>query len=144
MATFSKFQPFVEQLAEKVYNLGSDTLRLALTNTAPVNTQTNWNTTDHPAPAAANGYTAGGNTLTVTTSSQTSGTYTLACNQSVFTAAGGSIGPFRYVIMYDDTATNNEIIGWWDYASSITLLDGETFTWKPNNANPGTVLTIGP
>lgn len=128
MATFNKYYCFVENLAEKVHNLGSDTLKVALTNTAPtVASDTVWNTTVAPAPAAANGYTAGGNTITTTSSAQTTGTYKLVLADSVFTASGGSIGPFRYVILYNSTASN-AVIGYYDYGSSITLADTETFT----------------
>lgn len=129
MASFVKFQPFVENLAEKAFNLGSDTLKVALTNTAPVNTQGVFDPgTNHPPPAAANGYTSGGNSVTISSSAQSSGTYKLVLDDTTFTASGGSIGPFRYVILYDDTAANNELIAYWDYGSSITLLTGETFT----------------
>ena len=128
MATFNKYYVFVEALAEKTHNLGSDTLKVALTNTAPtVATDTVWNTTVAPAPAAANGYSAGGNTITTTSSAQTTGTYKLVLADSVFTASGGSIGPFRYVILYNSTASN-AVIGYYDYGSSITLADTETFT----------------
>lgn len=139
MATFNKYNVFVENLAEKVHNLQSDTLKIALTNTAPTATDTVWNTTVYPAPAAANGYTAGGNTLTVTSSSQTSGTYKLVVSDSVFTAAGGAIGPFRYVVLYNSTATG-AVIGYYDYGSSITLNDTETFTVDFDQTNG--VLTI--
>lgn len=141
MASFVKFQPFVENLAEKGMNLGSDTLKLVLTNTAPVNTQSVLDlVTNHPPPAATNGYTAGGNTITISSSAQTSGTYKLVLADSVFTASGGAIGPFRYAILYDDTSTGDMLIGYWDYGSSITLADGETFTWNAD-ATTG-VLTI--
>jgi len=129
MAAFVKFDCFVENLAEKVHNLGADTLKAALTNTAPTAaSDTVWNSaTTAPPPAAANGYTTGGNTLSVTSSAQTSGTYKLVITDSVFTASGGSIGPFRYVIIYNSTASN-AVIGYYDYGSSITLATGETFT----------------
>jgi len=128
MAALVKYDCFVENLAEKVHNLGADTLKAALTNTAPtVGTDTVWSTGTYPAPVAANGYTAGGNTLSVTSSAQTSGTYKLVITDSVFTASGGSIGPFRYVILYNSTASN-AVIGYYDYGSSITLATGETFT----------------
>lgn len=126
MAAFNKFNSFVEALAEKVHNLGSDTLKVMLTNTAPVATNTvKANLTEI---SAGNGYTAGGNTASVTSSAQTSGTYKLVLGDpATWTATGGSIGPFRYAVLYNDTATNDELIGWWDYGSSITLASGESF-----------------
>lgn len=126
MATFNKFNCFVEDLAEKAHNLGSDVLKAALTNTAPSAANTTWNTTDHPAPAAANGYTAGGNTLTISSSAQSGGTYKLVLADTTFTAAGGNLGPFRYVIIYNSTASAKPI-GWYDYGSSVTLADTEQF-----------------
>lgn len=116
----------MEAVAEKVHNLGSDTLKVLLTNSAPVATNTvKANLTEI---SAGNGYTAGGTAATISSSSQTSGTYKLVLADVVFTASGGSIGPFRYAVLYNDTATNDELIGWWDYGSSITLASGETFT----------------
>ena len=139
MATFNKYNCFVENLAEKVHNLQSDTLKFALTNTAPTAADTVWNTTVYPAPVAANGYTAGGNSLTVSSSSQTSGTYKLVIADTVFTATSGGIGPFRYVVLYNSTASG-AVIGYYDYGSSITLADTETFTVDFDAANG--VLTI--
>lgn len=131
MASFTKFNKFLEQLAEKSYNLGSDTLKFALTNTAPTPTTDTvfLPGTLHPPPAAANGYTSGGHAATISGSSESGGTYTLATiTDVVITATAGGIGPFRYVILYDDTAAADELIGYWDYGSSITLASGETFT----------------
>ena len=139
MAAFNKYRCFVENLAEKAHNLQSDTLKIALTNTAPANTDTVWNTTVYPAPASASGYTTGGNTLVVVSSSQTAGTYKLVVSDSVFAASGGQIGPFRYVIIYDSTASN-ALIGYYDYGSSITLQDTETFTVDFDQVNG--LLTI--
>lgn len=137
MATYNKFQPFVENLAEKVFNLGSDTLKVALTNTAP-------NATDNQLSqitqiANGNGYTTGGTAASITSSAQTSGTYKLVLADVVFTATG-SMGPFRYAVLYDDTATNDELIAWWDYGSGVTLASGDTFTvdFDPSSG----VLTI--
>lgn len=126
MASYQKFNSFVEALSEKVHNLGSDTLKLALTNTAPSASNTVFaNITEI---SAGNGYSAGGETVTITSSSQTGGLYSLVGNDVVFTASGGSIGPFRYVVFYNDTATNDELISFYDNGSSVTLNDGETFT----------------
>lgn len=140
MATFNKFNSFVEQLAEKVHDLGADTLKVYLSNTAPV--ATNTVKTDIAEIAGGNGYTTGGNTAAVTTSSQTSGTYKLVLGDPATWTATGSVGPFRYAILYNDTPTSplDPLIGWWDYGSSITLANGETFKvdFDPTNG----VLTI--
>lgn len=128
MAAFNKFNAFVEDVAEKVHNLGADTLKVMLTNTAPV--ATNSVKADLVEITAGNGYTAGGTAATITSSAQTSGTYKLVLADVVFTASGGSIGPFRYAVLYNDTPTvpADPLIGWYDYGSSITLLDTEPFT----------------
>ena len=109
-----------------------------LTNSAPVNTNTV--KADLTDISAGNGYTAGGTAVTITTSAQTAGLYKLVGDDVVFTASGGSIGPFRYAVLYNDTATNDELIGWWDYSSSITLLAGETLTVDLDASNG--ILTI--
>lgn len=126
MANFNKFQPFVEYLAEAGLNLGSDTLKVMLTNSAPL--AANGVKADLTEIAAGNGYTAGGTTATTSSSSQTSGLYKLVLADVVFTAAGGSIGPFRYAVLYDDTSASDILIGFWDYGSSITLASGESIT----------------
>ena len=144
MATYNKFLDFSEQLARGVHDWDAHTFKIALTNTAPVNTQVSLDTvTNHPAPAAANGYTAGGTATTIGIS-ETTGTTTVTGTQVVFTATAGGIGPFRYAILYNDTATSpvDALVSWWDYGTSITLNDTETFTAKFNNASPGTIFTL--
>ena len=128
MATFNKVNVFVEHLAEKVHNLGSDTLKIALTNTAP--TASSATMSDITQISSGNGYTSGGTQATISSSAQSSGTYKLVLADVVFTAAGGSIGPFRYAVLYNDTPTSpaDPLIGYWDYGSSVTLADTETFT----------------
>lgn len=142
-STWNKFQDFSEQLVRGVHDWDAHTFKVALTNTAPVATQTTWNTTDHPAPAAANGYSAGGSPTTISIS-ESSGTTTVSGTEVVFTATAGGIGPFRYAVLYNDTATSpaDAAIAWFDYASSITLGASETFTVKFNNASPGTMFTL--
>jgi hypothetical protein len=122
MATFNKFNSFVEALAEKVHNLGSDTLDVALTNSSPVATNTVL------ANITEITYTnLSARTVTVSSSSQTSGTYSLVTADLVLTASG-AVGPFRYVVLFNQSATNDELIGWYDYGSEVTLANGETFT----------------
>lgn len=122
MATFNKFQPFVEAVAEKKHNLGSDQLVVALTNTVPVNT--NAILTDITEITYTN---LSSRNVTTSASSQTSGTYKLVLTDLVLTASG-AVGPFRYVVLYNDTATNDDLIAWWDYGSSVTMANTETFT----------------
>lgn len=127
MATYQKFNQFVEHLAEKVHNLQADTLKVMLVNSpAPVSTNTLRG--DLTEIAAGYGYTAGGLACTVSSSAQTSGTYTLVLADVSFVAAGGPIGPFRYVVLYNDTPTSpaDPLIAFFDYGSSTSLADGET------------------
>jgi hypothetical protein len=127
MATLTKFYSFVEAIHEKKHNLGSDTLKVLLTNTAP--SLSNTVKADISGElSTANGYTAGGETITVTSSAQSSGLYTLIASDVTWTASGGSIGPFRYAVLYNDTASNDELIGYIDYGYSVTVASGQTFT----------------
>jgi hypothetical protein len=127
MATFNKFHSFVEALSEKVHNLGADTLTVALSNTLPVNTNTVLaNITQIAYTNIQNGGTTGRD-LTGVTSAQTSGTYKLDANDLVLTATG-TVPTFRYVVLFNQSATNDELIGWYDYGATVDLLNGETFT----------------
>lgn len=133
MATFTKLNGFVEHLAEKVHNLGSDQLVIALSNTAPGSEGTP-PTGSTAACVLANvtqiSYTnLSSRNVTTTSSSQTGGTYDLVLQDLVLTASG-PVGPFRYVYLYNDTPTSpaDPLIGYWDYGSSISLASGETFT----------------
>lgn len=137
MAAYNKFNSFVEAIAEKVHNLGSDTLKVALTNSAPV--ATNTVLANITQIANGNGYTTGGSQATQVSSAQTSGTYKLVLNSVVFTATG-SVGPFQYAVLYNDTAANDELIGYWDYGSALTLANGDTLTVSFDGTNG--VLTI--
>jgi hypothetical protein len=138
MATFNKFNSFVEALAEKVHNLGSDQLKAALSNTLPV--ATNTVLSNIAQIAAGNGYVSGGISLATAGSAQTGGVYKLTINDATLTASGGAIGPFQYVVLYNDTAANDELIGWYDYGVSLTLTSGNSFTIDFDGTNG--VLTI--
>jgi hypothetical protein len=134
MAAFTKFNKFLDQMGKKCYDFSADTLKFALTNTAPTPaTDTAFLPGSlHPPPAAANGYTAGGHVATGTGWSESGGVATLTdTTDIVITATAGGIGPFRYVLLYDDTTSTpvaDPLIGYWDYGSSISLAVGETFT----------------
>lgn len=127
MASYQKFNQFVQDLANKVHNLGSDTLKVCLTNTAPVATNSVFG--DLTEISAGNGYSAGGNTITITSCTQSSGTLKLILADSTFTASGGSVGPFRYATLYNSTPTSplKPVIGFFDYGSAVTLGNGESF-----------------
>ena len=123
MATYTKFQSFVEAVAEKVHNLGSDTLTVALTTNAnaPVNTNTILvNLTEIAYTDCST------RVITTSTSAQTAGTYKLVMADLTLTSSG-TVGPFQWVIIYNDTATNDELIAYFDYGSEITLNNTETF-----------------
>ena len=125
MATYNKFQSFPEAVAEKKHNLGSDQLVVALCATANAPVATNSVLADLTQISYTN---LSSRNLTTSTSSQTSGTYKLVINDLVLTASGGSVAPFQYVVIYNDTATNDELIAWFDYGSALTLASGETLT----------------
>jgi hypothetical protein len=129
MASYQKFNQTVADVNNKVHNMGADTLKFMLTNTAPI--ATNSVKANLTEISAGNGYSAGGTTVGITSSSQTSGTYSLVPTADVvFTASGGSIGPFRYVVLYNDTPASplDPLISFYDRGSSLTLADTETFT----------------
>src|SRR5882672_131243 len=134
MASFNKYQAFVENVAEKVHNLGSDILKIALTNTAP-NLATHTVLADITEIGAGNGYAAGGATVTITASSQSGGTYKLVGNDVVFTASGGSIAAFRYAVLYNSTAAGGPLIGEWDSGAAQTITIGNTFTVDLDQVN---------
>jgi hypothetical protein len=121
VATYNKFQAWAETMVEGA-NLASDQFVIALTNTAPV--ATNSVLTDITQITYTN---LSSRNVTTTSSSQASGTYTLVLADLVMTASG-AVGPFRYVVLFDDTVAGDPLVGWWDYGSSITMANGETFT----------------
>ncbi len=156
-ATYVKFNQFVQDVAQKLHDLSSDSLKVLLTNTVPniadtvVDTTTGTCTvkaTSNAAEiAAGNGYTKGGNAVTITSCIQTSGVLKLLFTNdanAVFTASGSAMATFRYVVLYNNTAgttATRPVIAWWDYgAGGVTLNPGETFTitWDQSNG----VLTI--
>ena len=142
MVAYVKFLDFTDQLVAGVHNFDANTYKVALTNTAPVNTQTSLDTgTNHPPPAAANGYSAGGATVASITTVEAAGTVTVDAADTVFTASGGSIGPFRYAILYNDSATSpaDALVMYADYGSNITVLDTGTFTVRWNASGIFTV-----
>jgi hypothetical protein len=126
MATFNKFNQFVEDLGLGVHNLDTGALKVYLSNAAP-SASADAVKTDLAEITNQNGYTAPVDVTGVW--SETGGTATLSGTDVVITATG-AVGPFQYVVLYNDTPTSpaDPLIGWWDYGSAITLANGETFT----------------
>lgn len=135
MASFNKFNTWAKDVQEGA-NVSTDTFKVMLSNTAP--SASNAVKADITEISAGNGYTAGGNTAAFSSNTQTSGTAKLVLSDpATWTASGGTIGPFRYVVLYDDTVASptKPLVGWWDYGSSITLAIGETFTADLDQTN---------
>lgn len=144
MATYNKFQDFVEQvlLAKHDFSAAGHVFKLMLTNTAPA--ATNTVKADITEITAGNGYAAGGEDVQ-NTLAESAGTATVTGTKVVWTASGGSIGPFRYPVLYNDTQTSpaDPLVSWWDHGAAVTLASGETFTVKFNNGDPtGTIFTL--
>jgi hypothetical protein len=129
-SAFTKYQQFVEDLGNKVHDFvgTNDTVRVLLSNTTP-NVATHQVKADATEITAGFGYAAGGPD-TQNDGTETGGVLTVTGVDIVITASGGSIGPFRYVILYNDQPTSpaDPLIGYWDYGSAITLADTETLT----------------
>ena len=124
MATYTKFQCFVEDLAEKKHNLASDTLKVAFSNASNApSASADVKLADITTIVATN---LDDVTLTVSSSSQTAGTYKLVTADKTLTASG-AVPAFRYVIIYNDTAANDELICFFDYGTEVTLASGDTF-----------------
>lgn len=132
MATFTLFDEFKKYLGDGTIDLDSHTFKWMLTNTAP-SVANNTVKADITEISAGNGYTAGGQALDSVTWSETgsgTGIFRFTAADEVFTASGGSIGPFRYVVLYDDTPSSpaDPLVGYLDYGSEATLTSGNTFT----------------
>lgn len=142
MPSYNKFQDFTEQLVEGLHDFDAHTFKLALTNSAP--TAGMAALSEITQISGGTGYTTGGATVTITTS-ESSGTTTVAGDQVVWTASG-SMGPFRYYVLYNDSTTSpvaDALIAWWDHGSAVTLASGETFTVNFNSdPTAGTIFTL--
>lgn len=135
MATFTKFQSFIEHVMEGVHNLATGALMVALS--------TNANAPSASADAVLADFTQiaytnlSSRAITTSSSSQSSGTYKLIVNDLVLSASGGSVATFRHVSIYNDTPTSpaDPLIGTYDYGSDLTLGDGESLTLDFDGTN---------
>lgn len=127
MPTLTKFYSFIEAAFEKKHDFSADSFKILLSNTAP--SLSNTQKSDITEISAGFGYSAGGISLTITSSSQSSGLWTWIVADASVSASGGSIGPWRYAVLYNDTSTNDLLIGYLDYTYSVTIASGQTFTF---------------
>jgi len=135
MATYNKFQSWVEYMVEGA-NCGSDTFKVAFTAQAnPPSSSADAVIGDITTVSTTNLDTI---TLVTASSSQTGGTYSLKFNNLTMTASG-AVGPFQYVVIYDDTLANDPLVAWFDYGSEITMQSGDTFTLTFNASGLFTV-----
>jgi hypothetical protein len=130
MAAYNKFQDFVEQLllGKHDFSASGHVFKVYLSNDAP-SASTDAVKADVVEISSGNGYTAGGTDIQ-NALSETSGTATVTGVDVVWTASGGTVGPFRYVPLYNDTQISpvDPLVSWWDYGSAVTLNSGESFT----------------
>lgn len=123
MTAFTKFNPTSENIMEKVFNFQSDTFKVALCAAANAPTSSNSQLSNLTEISYTN---LSSRTLTVSSSSQSSGTYKWVVADLTLSASGGAVAAFRYIVIYDDTATNDELVGMYDYGSDLTLNNGES------------------
>jgi hypothetical protein len=136
MAAGNRFNSFIEYVNEKAVNWQTDTFVIALTNSAP--SSSNSVLADITEISYTN---LSSRTLTIAAASQTAGTYTATANQLTLTASG-NVATFRYVVAYDDTATGDPLVGYWDYGSAVSMVNGDTFVIGATN--PWTIWTDAP
>jgi hypothetical protein len=124
MADFVRFDCFSTDLAEKKHDLATDQLKMCLTNTEP-DPVADLDLSDIVEISAVNGYVASGETVTTVSATNNAGVYELELDNVVFTASGGTIGPFQYAVLYNSTAST-VLMGYYDYGAPVTLADTET------------------
>lgn len=140
MAAQTLFQKYKLRLGRGEVNFGTDTLKIALSNVAPV-AATDESIGDITQIAATNGYTTGGAAVPSSAISQTGGVATVVGDSVTWTATGGSLPALRYAVLYD--STTGYLIGFWDYGSSVTVTVGNTYSVLPSGlATGGALQTI--
>ncbi len=124
MAVWNKFNAFADELTQGNHDLSSATIKVFLTAVAPV--ATNSVKTDITELSTGNGYTAGGIDMAAVRT-VVSGQVRINGTDITVTASGGSIGPFRYAVFFNESHSSDGLMGWYDYGSSLTVADGSSF-----------------
>jgi hypothetical protein len=133
---FNKFDSFIQFLGDRTIDLDTDVLAVMLSNVQPVASNSLYG--DITEIASGGGYVTGGLIVPSTVLTRSGGVATLTGDNVVPAASGGSIGPFRYWVLYDVTAAGKPLIAWWDALVSVTLLSGQCATLNLS----GGILTI--
>lgn len=147
MATLTFFDAYMLAVAEAKHNLSTGQITVALVAAANAPSQSADGVyADLTSPVASTNISGGaaGLNITTTSSSQTAGVYKLVLADLTITASGGSVGPFRYVVIYNNSATNDELIGMYDYGSDYTVADGDSFTLDFDPTNGALTLSAAP
>jgi hypothetical protein len=145
VAAYNKFQNFVEDLCKAVHDFqaAGHVFKIYLSNTVP-SASLDLIKTDLAEIAGGGGYTAG-ETDVQNTLAEAAGTATVSGTKVVWTATAAGIGPFQYVVLYNDTSTApvDPLVSWWDYGTPLTLADTETFSVKFNaSETAGSIFTL--
>jgi len=138
-ASFFKFNQFTKDLIDGVHDFDAHTFKIYLTNAAP-SAAADAVKADLAEISAGGGYTAGGNTTSISTSTSSGTAKATGTDPATWTGTGAGFGPFRYAVLYNDTATGDPLIGAWDYGSSISVGDTETFAVDLDGTNG--ILTV--
>lgn len=133
MAAFNKFDCFLLDTFGGIHNLNTAVVKCMLTNTLPVRTNTvKANITQL---ANANGYVTDGNACAFVSLTQTLGAAKLILSPPLFTAVGGSSGPFQYAVLMNSSQAAGNLIGWYDYGVPVTITNGNSFQVNLDQVN---------
>jgi hypothetical protein len=127
MATYTKYEPFIENLINEVVDAfgTTDTFRAVIHTDAPTVA-----TDDQLADLTqitGTGY-PGTNDIQ-NDSTRTGGTVTMTAVDVVWTATAADwTGTAQYVSIYDDTAAGDELMCSFNYGTTFAVGNGETFT----------------
>jgi len=131
-SSFFKFEAFIEAVHHKKHDFSTDVFKVVFSNAANAPVAGDAVLADLTTVSAANLVSA---IIAVTSSGQTGGTYKLVLTDKTLQASGGGVGPFQYITIYNDTATNKDLVGRLDYGADITIGDGESLLLDFDDAN---------